>query len=76
AWFICKLLIGFSSPLLLSPFRLWAKFYTGACMLLMMYAMNCEQWRYPHIGFFALGYLVVAFWQLPNAAPSPKSRMA
>lgn len=68
ALFISKLCISFAMPLLLSPFRLWAKFYAGACLLLLMYAMNTPVWHYPHAAFFALAYLAWAFWRLPSAA--------
>lgn len=66
SFFICKMLLAFACPLLLSPFRIWARFYAGACILLVMYAMNSPEWRYPHLGFFALVYLAWAFWKLPN----------
>merc|ERR1712060_955312 len=66
SFFICKMLLAFACPLLLSPFRIWARFYAGACILLMMYAMNSPEWRYPHLGFFSLAYLAWAFWKLPN----------
>jgi len=76
AYFICKLLISFALPLVLSSLRMWAKFYAGFIFILMMYAMNCELWRYPHAGFFTLGYLVIAFWKLPSVAPmSSKQRV-
>eukprot|EP00930_Biecheleria_cincta_P014762 TRINITY_DN12566_c0_g1_i1.p1 TRINITY_DN12566_c0_g1~~TRINITY_DN12566_c0_g1_i1.p1 ORF type:complete len:386 (-),score=73.68 TRINITY_DN12566_c0_g1_i1:158-1315(-) len=75
ALYICKLLISFAPPLLLSSFRIWAKFYAVACFIIIMYAMNCESWRYPHFGFVTLAYLVFAFWKLPNAAAAvPKQR--
>jgi len=67
ALFICKLMVVSACPLLLSPFRLWARFYSGACILLVMYSMNSPEWRYPHAGFVAFVYLAWAFWKLPNA---------
>lgn len=67
ALFICKLMIAFACPLLLSPYRVWIKFYAGACVLLAMYSMNSEAWVYPHAGFIALLYLAWAFWKLPSA---------
>merc|ERR1711920_1104108 len=66
AYFICKLMVAFLCPLLLSPFRIWTKFYAGGCVMLAMYAMNSDEWRYPHIGFISLLYLSWAFWKLPN----------
>lgn len=66
ALFICKLMIVSACPLLLSPFRIWTRFYAGACVLLVMYAMNSPEWRYPHAGFVAFAYLAWAFWKLPN----------
>mmetsp|Transcript_28809 Transcript_28809/g.90805 ORF Transcript_28809/g.90805 Transcript_28809/m.90805 type:complete len:382 (+) Transcript_28809:83-1228(+) len=66
ALFICKLMIISACPLLLSPFRIWARFYAGACVLLLMYSMNSPEWQYPHVGFLALAYLAWAFWKLPN----------
>lgn len=66
ALFICKLMIAFVCPLILSPFRMWARFYAVGVLLLAMYAMNSDEWRYPHIGFISLVYLVWAFWKLPN----------
>lgn len=74
ALFICKLAISFALPLLLSPLRLWSRFYAGACMLLAMYAMNSPAWRYPHVGFLALLYLMVAFWKLPEWAGAKEHR--
>merc|ERR1712113_247179 len=66
ALFICKLLIAFICPLLLSPFRMWTRAYAVACLLLSMYAMNSAEWRYPHVGFLSLLYSAWAFWKLPN----------
>jgi hypothetical protein len=66
ALFICKILVVFACPLLLSPFRIWTRFYAVACVLLAMYAMNSSEWRYPHVGFVSLLYLAWAFWKLPN----------
>merc|ERR1712137_189537 len=60
AMFICKLMIAFMVPLLLSPFKMWAKFYAVACVLLAMYSMTAQGWRYPHIGFLSLAYLAWA----------------
>ena len=45
AHWICKLLLSMAVPLLLSPLRLWTRFYSGACVLLAMYAMNSDGWR-------------------------------
>mmetsp|Transcript_30728 Transcript_30728/g.77411 ORF Transcript_30728/g.77411 Transcript_30728/m.77411 type:complete len:382 (-) Transcript_30728:6-1151(-) len=70
ALFICKLIISFAFPLLLTPFRMWTKFYTGACVLLCMYAMNSPVWRYPHVGFLVLMYLAWALWKLPGLEPA------
>eukprot|EP00419_Tripos_fusus_P029849 CAMPEP_0172712590 /NCGR_PEP_ID=MMETSP1074-20121228/61186_1 /TAXON_ID=2916 /ORGANISM="Ceratium fusus, Strain PA161109" /LENGTH=348 /DNA_ID=CAMNT_0013536541 /DNA_START=64 /DNA_END=1107 /DNA_ORIENTATION=+ len=42
--FICKLMIAFACPLLLSPFRVWMKIYAGGCVLLAMYTMNSPIW--------------------------------
>eukprot|EP00928_Gymnodinium_smaydae_P075878 TRINITY_DN5889_c2_g4_i1.p1 TRINITY_DN5889_c2_g4~~TRINITY_DN5889_c2_g4_i1.p1 ORF type:complete len:381 (-),score=70.24 TRINITY_DN5889_c2_g4_i1:65-1207(-) len=67
AMWICKLLILGSIPLLLSPFRMWLRAYSILCVMLAMYAMNSGVWRFPHIGFVTLLYLVWAFWKLPNA---------
>jgi len=66
ALFLCKLMVGFALPLLLSPFRMWLRAYSIACFILIMYAMNSPLWRFPHIGFLVLAYLVWAFWKLPN----------
>lgn len=68
ALFICKLMISFAFPLLLSPFRLWTRFYAGGCALLAMYSMNAAVWRYPHVGFSVLIYLVWALWKLPGVS--------
>jgi len=67
ALFICKLMIAFACPLLLSQYRVWSKVYAGACVLLAMYSMNSEVWVYPHVGFIALFYFAWAFWKLPSA---------
>lgn len=64
AYLICKLLIAFAFPLLLSPFRMWTKFYAGACVLLIMYSMNSSVWQVPHIGFVTLWYLAWSLWKL------------
>lgn len=74
--FLCKLVISFAFPLLLTPFRLWSKFYAGACLLLAMYAMNSPVWKYPHAGFLVLLYLVWAFWTLPGSSPPDKEHRA
>jgi len=76
ALFICKLVISFAFPLLLTPFRLWTKFYTGACVLLCMYAMNSPVWRYPHVGFLVLAYLAWALWKLPSLEMASKPHQA
>lgn len=70
ALLICKIVISFAFPLLLTPFRMWTKFYAGACVLLCMYAMNSPAWRYPHMGFLVLIYLVWALWKLPGLEPT------
>lgn len=70
AYFICKVLVSFALPLLLTPFRIWTKFYAGACLLLAMYSMNTPVWRLPHLGFVVLLYCVYAFWRLPSMAIS------
>jgi len=70
ALFICKLMIAFACPLLLSQFRVWIKIYAGACVLLAMYSMNSDAWVYPHAGFIALLYLAWAFWKLPSVDSS------
>lgn len=66
AYFICKLLISFAWPLLVSPFRIWTKFYAGACILILMYTMNSQMWGVPHMGFMTTAYLVWALWKLPG----------
>lgn len=64
ALFLMKLLIALALPWLLSPFHTWLRGYAGGCVILMMYAMTSSVWRYPHVGFLALAYLVWAFWNL------------
>jgi len=66
AYLICKLMISFVFPLLVSPFRIWTKFYAGGCILLLMYTMNSESWHVPHLGFATICYLVWALWKLPG----------
>lgn len=63
---ICKWLLSFALPLLLSPLQMWTRFYAGACLLLAMYTMNSPIWRFPSWGFATLLYLVYAFWKLPS----------
>lgn len=72
AMLICKLLLSFACPLLLSPLNLWMKFYSGACVLLAMYSMVSDRWGYPHVGFVTLVYLAWAFWSLPPVQKAPK----
>eukprot|EP00929_Paragymnodinium_shiwhaense_P108479 TRINITY_DN74794_c0_g1_i1.p1 TRINITY_DN74794_c0_g1~~TRINITY_DN74794_c0_g1_i1.p1 ORF type:complete len:380 (-),score=52.38 TRINITY_DN74794_c0_g1_i1:148-1287(-) len=66
ATYICKLMITMALPLLVSPLRLWLKFYAVGCVLLAMYCMNSNGWRFPHIGFVVIVYLAWAFWKLPS----------
>eukprot|EP00927_Polykrikos_kofoidii_P054200 TRINITY_DN48656_c0_g1_i1.p1 TRINITY_DN48656_c0_g1~~TRINITY_DN48656_c0_g1_i1.p1 ORF type:complete len:380 (-),score=46.11 TRINITY_DN48656_c0_g1_i1:227-1366(-) len=66
ALFLMKLLIVSVLPLLFSPFSAWLRVYSVACVILVMYVMNMAVWRFPHIGFCVLLYLVWAFWKLPN----------
>merc|ERR1719369_1305083 len=40
AMFICKIAISMMVPLLLTPWRIWVRLYSGACVLLAMYSMN------------------------------------
>ncbi|CAE7472731.1 unnamed protein product [Symbiodinium natans] len=75
ALYICRFLLSIAMPLLLSSMRLWTRVYSVFLLLLLMYTMNSPTWRYPHCGFLALAYLVVAMWKLPNAAAAPKQKV-
>lgn len=69
ALWLCRLLVSFIFPLVISPLRMWTRVYSGASILLLMYAMVSPAWSYPHVGFLALVYLVWALWTLPNVQP-------
>merc|ERR1712086_636196 len=66
ALWILRLLVSSAFPMVLSPFRMWTRVYSVACVILVMYAMNSAAWQYPHVGFVAIMYLIWAFWTLPN----------
>merc|ERR1712032_214341 len=70
ALYLCRLLTAFALPLLLTPLVMWTRVYAIACAILLMYSMNSDGFRYPHVGYLALLYLIRAFWKLPDLPPA------
>jgi len=76
ALWLLRLLVSCVFPLVLSPFSMWMRVYAVGFVMLIMYSMNSPVWRYPHVGFLALFYLIYAFWTLPNVQPIAGHKMS